>query len=54
MPQLNLNFTDIPVPETCLWEQFDEERKRTVIETLARLLVKATRNKHHEQEQTND
>ncbi len=52
MPQLNLNFTDIPIPETCLWEQFDDEQKRTLIETLARLLVQATRNKH--QEQTND
>ena len=52
MPQLNLNFNDIPIPETCLWEQFDEEQKRVVIETLARLLVKTTRAKH--QEQTND
>jgi len=52
MPQLNLNFTDIPIPETHLWEQFDDDRKRTVIETLARLLVKAGRDKH--QEQTND
>ena len=52
MSQLNLNFTDIPIPETCLWEQFDDEQKRIVVETLARLLVKATRNKN--QEQTND
>lgn len=52
MPQLNLNFIDIPVPETCLWEQFDDEHKRIVIETLARLLVQATRDK--QQEQTND
>ena len=52
MPQLNLNFTDIPILETHLWEQFDDEQKRTVIETLARLLVKAGRDKH--QEQTND
>jgi len=52
MPQLNLNFNDIPIPETHLWEQFDDEQKRIVIETLARLLVKTTRNKH--QEQTND
>ena len=52
MPQLNFNFTDIPVPETCLWEQFDDQQKRSVIETLARLLVKATQEKH--QEQTND
>jgi predicted Fe-S protein YdhL (DUF1289 family) len=52
MAQLNLNFTDIPIPETCLWEQFDDEQKRIVVETLARLLVKATRDK--DQEQTND
>jgi predicted Fe-S protein YdhL (DUF1289 family) len=52
MPQLNLNFEDIPIPETCLWEQLDDEQRRIVIETLARLLVKATHNKH--QEQTND
>jgi len=52
MPQLNLNFNDISIPETHLWEQFDENQKRVVIETLVRLLVKATRNKN--QEQTND
>ena len=52
MPQLNLNFNDIPIPETRLWEQFDDEQKRIVIETLARLLVKATRASS--QEQTND
>ena len=52
MPQLYLNFTDIPIPETCLWDQFDDERKRIVIETLARLLVQASRDKH--QEQTSD
>ena len=52
MPQLNLNFIDIPIPETYLWEQLDDEQKRIVIETLTRLLVKATRNEH--QEQTND
>jgi len=52
MPQLNLNFLDIPVPETCLWEQLDDLQKRTVVETLARLLVQATRNRN--QEPTND
>jgi hypothetical protein len=52
MPQLNLNFIDIPVPETCLWEKFDDKQKRVLIETLVRLLVKATR--HQNQEQTND
>ena len=43
MPQLNLNFLDIPVPETCLWEELDNEQKQLVIETLARLMVNAVR-----------
>jgi len=52
MPQLNLNFNDIPIPETHLWEQFDDEERRAVIETLSRLLIKAMQEK--QQEQTND
>ena len=52
MSQLNLNFIHIQIPETCLWEQFDDEQKRIVVETLARLLVKASRDQN--QEQTND
>ena len=52
MPQLNLNFIEIPLPQTCLWEQFDDAQKRAVLETLVRLLVKATRHQH--QEQSND
>lgn len=52
MPQLNLNFQDIPIPETHLWDEFDDAQKQVVIETLVRLLVKATRVK--EQERTND
>jgi predicted Fe-S protein YdhL (DUF1289 family) len=58
MPQLNLNFIEIPIPETCLWEQFDDEQKRIVIETLTRLLIKlAQANNQPEQmqeEQNND
>jgi hypothetical protein len=53
MPQLNLNFLDIPIPETCLWEQLGDEQKRIVVETLARLMINATRIEQH-QEQTND
>lgn len=52
MPQLNLNFNDTPIPEAHLWEQFDDEQKRIVIETLARLLVEATRDR--QQEEIND
>jgi hypothetical protein len=43
MPQLNLNFIDIPIPETCLWEDLDDEHKQLVIDTLARLMVNAVR-----------
>jgi predicted Fe-S protein YdhL (DUF1289 family) len=52
MAQLHLNFLDIPIPETCLWEQLDDEQQRRIVEALARLLVKATRITH--QEQTDD
>jgi hypothetical protein len=44
MPQLNLNFQEIPIPEAHLWEQFDEVQKRAVLEILSRLLVKAAQN----------
>lgn len=52
MPQLNLNFHDIPIPQTHLWEQFDEDQQRVVVETLVRLLVKATSD--HPQEHVNE
>ena len=52
MPQLHLSFIEIPVPETCIWEQLEDEHKRVVIETLARLLVQTTRRE--QQEQPND
>jgi hypothetical protein len=53
MPQLHLNFLDIPIPETHLWEQLDDEQRRIVIETLARLMTNATRT-GTSQERTND
>jgi hypothetical protein len=28
MTQLNLIFIDLPLPESCLWEQFEAEQKR--------------------------
>jgi hypothetical protein len=52
MSQLNLNFNDMPIPETHLWEQFEDEQRRVVIETLSRLLIKATRD--NQQDQIND
>lgn len=52
MPQLHLSFIDIPVPETRLWEQLDDQDKRMVIGILARLLVQTTRPR--QQEPTDD
>jgi hypothetical protein len=48
MPQLHLSFIDIPLPETRLWEQLEDEHKRIVIEILARLLVQTTRPQYQE------
>jgi hypothetical protein len=53
MPQLNLNFFDIPIPETCLWEELDDDDKQLAIETLARLMVNAVRTSKP-QEAAND
>jgi predicted Fe-S protein YdhL (DUF1289 family) len=52
MPQLNLIFSEIPIPEARLWKQLDDEQRRAVVETLARLLTKAARTQN--QEQIND
>ena len=52
MSQLNLNYHNIPIPETPLWAQFDDEQRRVVLEILSRLLVQATRD--NQQEKTND
>lgn len=43
MPQLNLNFLDIPIPEMCLWEELNDQHKQLVIETLAHLMLNAVR-----------
>ncbi len=41
MPQLNLHFIDIPIPQQSLWEELHPQHQQLVIETLARLLLKA-------------
>lgn len=42
MSQLHLFCLDRPVPETRPWDQLDDEQKRSVIETLARLMTQAS------------
>ncbi len=41
MLQLNLNFTDIPIPQESLWADLPNEQKHLIIEALARLMGKA-------------
>jgi hypothetical protein len=41
MPQLNLNFTDIPIPQEFLWEDLHNDQKHLIIETFAGLMLKA-------------
>jgi hypothetical protein len=38
-----LNFLDIPIPETQVWETLENEPRTLAIEVLARLIVQATR-----------
>ena len=37
-----LNFLDIPIPETQVWETLENEPRTLAIEVLARLIVRAT------------
>jgi hypothetical protein len=39
--QLYLQFLEIPVPDTCVWERLNPEQQATVIDVLARLMIKA-------------
>jgi hypothetical protein len=38
-----LNFLNIPIPETQIWETLENEPRTLAIEVLARLIVQATR-----------
>lgn len=46
MPQLNLKFADIPIPESHLWNQLDDEQQQILVEALGRLIEKAARIQH--------
>ena len=53
MPQLNLKFAEIPLPETHIWNQLDDEQQQILVEALARLIEKAARI-HHAVEANNE
>ena len=53
MPQLNLNFANLPEPLMRIWEQLDSQQQRIVIETLARILNRASQSDKTE-EHAND
>jgi len=37
-----LNFLDIPIPESQVWETLEDEQRILALEVLARLVVQAT------------
>lgn len=41
MPQLSLHFIDIPIPQPSLWETLHPVQQQAIVETLARLLLRA-------------
>jgi hypothetical protein len=41
MAQLSLHFIDIPISQQSLWETLHPEQQQLIVETLARLLLKA-------------
>ena len=41
--QRTLNFLDLPIAETQVWEALEEQQRILAIEVLARLIAKATR-----------
>jgi hypothetical protein len=43
-----LNFLDLPIAETQVWETLEEQQRILAIEALARLLAKATRRPEEE------
>jgi hypothetical protein len=43
-----LNFLDLPIPETQVWETLEEQQRTLAIEVLARLIAKATRRAEEE------
>jgi hypothetical protein len=54
MPQLNLDFIDIPIPQAYLWESLNNEQQQLIIETLARLMVNAAVPANDPKEPAND
>jgi hypothetical protein len=54
MPQLNLDFLDIPVPPTCLWDNLTPQHQQLLIETLGRLMIQAAAPANAPQEPAHD
>jgi hypothetical protein len=54
MPQLNLNFADLPAQKSLQWEQLDDQQKQIVVAALSRILTKASQSESPKGPTTND
>ncbi len=54
MPQLNLNFTNLPEQNTLVWEQLDHQQRQLVVEALARLLSRTPQPEYSEEPAAHD
>ena len=52
--QLELRFAEIPVVETQVWNQLDDEQRAVVIETLARVIAQVAVTVNEEEEHPDD
>lgn len=48
--QRTLNFLDIPIVETQVWETLENEQKKVVVEVLARLIAQAMMANRNEEQ----
>ena len=52
--QLDLRFLEIPVVETNVWNQLDDEQRAIVIETLARVIAQVGVSETGQEGETDD
>jgi hypothetical protein len=54
MPQLKLNFEELPAQKSLQWEQLDNQQKQRVLAALSRLLIKASQPENPKEPTANE